>query len=173
MTGGDEPNDIYLQSTYPIVQDTEMVLFKKKTFTTWNGIESLRGKRGVWYQGYIDSVPEDIKQFLQGREVSTRSQALKIVVYERGADYYFDNHHQMMLTIRSTDMALNLDEYQIEALYDSQLYMQFCHSERGRTIRNIFDRGIERLYCSGDLQTIFEKWKRPFPDYTITCSGSQ
>ena len=79
----------------------------------------------------------------------------------------------MMLTIRSTDMAPNLDEYQIEALYDSQLYMQFCNSERGRIIRNIFDRGIERLYCSGNLQIIFEKWNRPLPDYTITRSGSQ
>lgn len=173
MTGGDEPNDIYLYSTYPIIQSEEMVFFKKRSIPSWNGIESLLGKRGVWYRGYTESFPKEVKQNLQGRGVNARSQAVKIVAYERGADYYFDNYHQMMLTLGSTDIALDADEYQIERIYNSQLYMLFRDSTRGQIIRDIFDRGIERLYCLGKLQTIFEKWNRPVPDYTIHCHGSQ
>lgn len=175
MTGTENPNETYLQSTYPIFQSIESVWFKKSIIKEWKGLESLKGRKGVWYQGYLESAPEELIPFLQGRDVRTRIQAVKVVVNERGADYYFDNKDQMMRTIQSADIPLNLDEYQIETVYIGEMNWQFHKSERGEKIRAIFDQGFKELYCSGELLQLYEKWQLQgeFPTDAITCNDEK
>lgn len=175
MTGVMNPNKADLQSTYPTFQSIESVWFKKSIIKEWRGLESLKGLEGVWYRGYLESVSEELKPFLQGRGVTTRIQALKVVVNERKADYYFDNKDQMMRTIQSIDIPLNLDEYQVEIIYIGETFWQFQKSERGEKIREIFDQGFKELYCSGELLQLYEKWQLQgeFPTDVITCNDEK
>jgi hypothetical protein len=53
MTGGIETSAKYHQSKYPIYEYRRVIVFQKGAFT-WNGLESLLGKRGVWVRG-LDS----------------------------------------------------------------------------------------------------------------------
>lgn len=143
------------------------MLFKTHLIPDWKGIESLKGKRGVWYRGY--TWPDDVTPYLQGREVSRREQAVLVVANEHGAEYYFDNEDQLRQTIQKAEVDIDMTIYRIEPVYVTTLYWRFQDSERGRQLRELFDHGLERLYCSGELESIYTRWQQAFPTYQITC----
>ena len=171
MTGGEDPDDQHLQATHPIVEVSQSVLFKRSVIPQWKGLESLKGRRGVWVHGYRSSAPAAITSVLLGREVKSRVQAVLIVANDRGAEYYYDNSYQMMQAIQQAGIPIDLETtYQMEEVHIANLYWRFHDSDRGRQIRDLFDQGIERLYCSGELELIYGKWQSLFPTiYQIKC----
>lgn len=166
FTGADEPQEALLHSMHPIVQNKENVFFHKDNVKNWTGIESLKDKYGVWYLGYLDYQPPYIKKVLTGRGNKSRSAALKMVIFKR-ADYYYDNMDQMKSTIKNVDVPVNMEDYRIENIRNLNLYMLFSKTKRGEAIRQIFDNGIERLFRSGKLKKIFDKWNQDFPAFDI------
>ncbi|MBW8189744.1 transporter substrate-binding domain-containing protein [Neiella marina] len=171
MTGAVVYSSECLLSSYPVIKDIESVLFKPHKIEPWLGVDSLRDKSGVWVRGY--TIPKAFTGILHGRGVETRKQAVLIMARDHGADYYLDNEPQMRQTIASMTIAPDLAQhYQIERLYTVDSYWRFHRSERGENIRRLFDQGIQRLYCSGELDALYQKWQLSdsIPEYQIDCA---
>lgn len=128
-------------------------MFKPQNFPTWNGIESLQGKRVGWLRGYDyeKRLPFEVKKY----EFESVESGLQILEKDR-IDILLDYDY----TIESAAENLNLDLNRftiVEALPDP-LYMGFSKTPRGQQLLEIYDKQIEALYQSGELQKIYQKW---------------
>jgi len=114
----------------------------------------------------MKEMADDIKHRLTGEEVEDRVSALKMVLFNR-ADYYFDNYEQLNDTIKKNDITFDMNDYRIEVIVSINLYMTFSSTERGKKIKDLYDKGIEQLFRTGELEEIYKKWKNEFPELDI------
>lgn len=160
MTGGLEPSDEFYQSKYPIWEKNDLIVFEKDSIT-WEGLESLVGKQGVWVRGYLSYDTETpVKEYAQGVEIETFENTIQFLLDQR-ADYLLteaealENHSKLV-------EGFNLDNYEIINIVSGQLYMSFPKTERGRKIRDIHDAGYEAL-TREEIKGIYSKWDLPAP----------
>lgn len=123
------------------------------------GLESLKGKRGVWVRGYFSN--DDLKpEQISGIEVVDFISALEVLKVDR-ADYFIGGEAAMKnhaLLVEDLDTF----DFEIITLRKGYLYMSFPKTERGAIIRDAYDCGIERLTMQ-ELSAIYEKWGEGFP----------
>ncbi|MCP4456800.1 MAG: transporter substrate-binding domain-containing protein, partial [Cytophagales bacterium] len=138
------------------------VLFKKSTISNWNGINSLKGKSIVSARGsnhirelekYGEKLSSEIKNAYEHR---TPEGALKIVMADR-IDVYISSIELMEVALNAQKKAFNAAEYQIEFLGRQKFYPLFQHTERGKQLAEIFDKGMRQFYQSGHLTTWFKE----------------
>ena len=73
----------------------------------------------------------------------------------------------MPITIKNYKGRLNKADFRREVVFVVNLYMVFSKNERGKKIKEIFDKGIERLYRAGKLEKLYHKYHEPYPDFDI------
>ncbi|MBC7658112.1 MAG: transporter substrate-binding domain-containing protein [Chitinophagaceae bacterium] len=168
FTGGLSPVNSYYLSKQPLVQGFEMI-FTRHGLVKAPLLKNLAHFKGVWVMGYTEGFPRAIRLNLHGSEVASREQALLMVLSGR-ADYYLDNKSQMARTLGGA--AQRLRGYDWCELYASKIYMVFTKNERGRAIRDFYDRAIGVLMSSGALKNIYEKWTIALPDVAWDSSPS-
>ncbi|TRD16128.1 hypothetical protein FEV53_14690 [Palleronia caenipelagi] len=167
MTGGEPPSDLYYQSKTPIVKNVESVLVRRGLVTDWHGVDTLKELRGVSYLGYdvfIDG--ENLINLVSLMGVQDREAAITMVFQGR-ADYFIDNNGQMMEVYERLQGTFDPEEFQIFTLTESLLYMCFPKTERGREIRDLFDRGMKKMYDERreELRAMYRSIGAGFPDH--------
>ena len=95
--------------------------------------------------------------------ITKREQAIKMVASGSRVDFYIDNYYQMKSTIEKMTPTINMNDYRIEDISKSEIFMLFSKTQRGRQIRDIYDQGVERLHKSGELPLIYAKYERDYP----------
>lgn len=170
ITGGEDYSPRYNQSTFPILYSSENILYKKDKWGKWQGVENLNEKLGVWYEGYAVVKQEHLANILKGTDVRSRQLALEILLNgKRDIDYYFDNSEQMLQVMKSAGVSMSDYGLEMREVSQSNLHMVFQKTERGNRLKAIFDAGFERLYCNGDLFTIYSKWQHVMPLLDTEC----
>ncbi|WP_081650498.1 substrate-binding periplasmic protein [Paucidesulfovibrio longus] len=144
------------------------VFFSRVRFPDWKGQQSMLGSTVVWRIGYYDirnfQVPFRVK------EVKSGAAALGMVVLGR-ADFYVDDESFIRDSLSKTTLQFDMSEFRIEPVGSRQYMPVFAISERGAKVMDLYDRGMRRLYESGELQRIFAKWNQPLPHYDFAGEG--
>lgn len=153
-------NNAVLTPKNPINVIPQYVVFKKETMKTWEGIQSLDGKRVLWFRGYDFHKNPHLQGIqLQWEEIDEYAEAWNMLARDR-TDFYLD----VLMDIEKYIEANNVDmePYRLEHLWNETTYMSFADSERSKKLIEIYDQRIIELFQSGELQKIFEKWDYKF-----------
>jgi hypothetical protein len=144
----------------PMYEGEYHALFLTKVFPQWDGTSSMANRRLVWRLGYY--APKDFPVPIEYGETTTGTDALKRVL--RGAaDFYVDDLHLIMETVRSYPAAIDEKDYRIESVGFRQYFPVFSLSERGNELREAFEQGMRMLAEQGKLRPIYDKWGLPMP----------
>ncbi|MBF7144016.1 MULTISPECIES: substrate-binding periplasmic protein [Pseudomonas] len=108
--------------------------------------------RGYEFQRYLPSA----KQY---EEIHRRDGILEMLKRGR-ADYYIDAEQEMDYIQQQAPDPM---AYKMTHLIDLPLYLGFTNSERGRELRDVFDRRMDELVANGQLRAIYKRWKMPYP----------
>lgn len=162
-----------LFSNRAIYHATISVLMNKKHLKNWVGMETIKKTPSL-----IVIPPLIAKGFgINGNVINLkREQCVKMLSIDR-AHYYIDVKSVLEGIVRSfkssykselvgiegqninmSKIKINIDEFQIVELFDHLYHMAFPISKRGRALKTVYDKGIERLYLSGELESIYKKW---------------
>ncbi len=147
-------------SGLPMYEGEFHALFLAGEFPKWDGIASLKNRKLVWRLGYYS--PGDFAVPIRFEETVTGTEALTRVL--RGsADFYIDDLNLIRETIASSPTPIDESLYQIESVGFRQYFPVFAVSERGRKLREIFEKGMIELARQGRLRPIYDKWNLPMP----------
>ncbi|HEK1687208.1 TPA: transporter substrate-binding domain-containing protein [Pseudomonas putida] len=108
--------------------------------------------RGYDYQNYLPNV----KNF---REIQRREGILPMLEHDR-VDFYIDAETEVDYVLHQASKPQDFRRTHIAEL---PLYLAFTHSDQGKALRDLFDQRMEKLVRSGELRSIFERWKQPYP----------
>jgi polar amino acid transport system substrate-binding protein len=155
-----EPADGLELAREPMYEGEYHALFRKDAVPFWEGVSSMANRRVTWRLGYYS--PQDFPVPVQQSETSSGTEALERVV-RGGADFYVDDFNLITESMRAFKAPLDDNDYRIESVGFRQYFPVFSVSERGRSLRRIYEEGMRSLANQGRLAPIYEKWDLPMP----------
>jgi hypothetical protein len=173
ITGGMLKTDSGLYATYPISLNEEGVFFRKNSIHHLEEINDLSDYFGVWYAGFFNDIYNN-NLGLQGMAVNTREQAARLLLMDnRNVDYYFDEKELMFQTFRKIGLISFPKEFKYKKIRTSTLFMKFSNTNKGQKLRQLYDAGIKKLFCTNALKKIYAKWQIDLPPLEINCNFSK
>ena len=164
MTCHDKPVHGLVMAHRPMYANLFFAFFRKAAHPGFSGPEDLEGGKVVVRIGYYDQsnfpVPVRLK------EVKTGPSALGMVVLGR-ADFYVDDANFIQRSLEDTSLDFEPSDFAMEPIGNRSYHPLFSDSPRGRTIMELYDRGMERLARQGALEPIFSRWGHPMPEYDL------
>ena len=136
--------------------DLLTVVYRKDAIPKWEGQASLANTRVSWERGYDFDKHGIINVNVEKNEFSKLSNAMKMLVANR-VDFILDYDAAIKKAVTELNIS---DEVEIvpDAIAGPKYYMIFAETERGRKLAEIWDREMERLHKSGQLQKIYKKY---------------
>ncbi len=144
----------------PMYEGEYHAIFRKSAFPDWDGAASMANRRVAWRLGYYAT--RDFAVPVQPSETYNGVEALERVV-RGGADFYVDDLHLIMESMKAYDANLDENEFRIESVGFRQYFPAFSDSARGQELRQTYEQGMRRLAEQGRLAPIYEKWNLPMP----------
>jgi polar amino acid transport system substrate-binding protein len=169
ITGGLVKDNLGNDSKYPISIDEEGILYRESSIKEIKSIDDLNEYFGTWYAGFFsgDHTKESV---LKGVGLTTRVQALNMLFTEnRSVDYLYDEKNLIFQTLDELGLHALPKGYKYQKMKTSKLFMRFSNSEKGQIIKSDYDKGIEIMFCSGNLIRTYKKWAVSMPKLDITC----
>lgn len=153
---GGIPKDVeystqHIQAKYPIAVTRISAFYHKDTIQDWNGLTSINGKKIVSTHIVGGMIGLKSNEYL---EVATRKQTLSLVLRKR-FDLYIDDEKLLFSTVNNNKEKFNLNDYKIETVLSEGWYLISTNNERGRKIIDLFNKGMEELKESGELNTLY------------------
>ena len=138
---------------YPLANEILFVVFKKEKLNQWQGIESIKGKRVAWINGfhfdrYLD-VPVEKNIF------TARDQILRLLETDQ-IDFFVDTQNELEAALNNKK--LDLTNLTAEILMNIDLYLAFADNAKGSKLRDIFNNRFPKLVESGEIENLFVKW---------------
>lgn len=120
-------------------------------------LANLGGFRLAWMRGY--AFDRYLDHLRQRNELQRRSSALRMLDSRR-IDYFIDARPELeeMLQGKGVDASV----YRITDIASIPLYLGFTNNERGRALAQLFDKRMQVLYHSGELERLFARWNWPY-----------
>lgn len=113
--------------------------------------------RLAWVHGYkYETYLPNVRRFNQIRR---RDGILPMLQHGR-ADFYIDAFTEAQEVL---NQAQDPSIFRLTHLTQLPLYVGFADNEHGRGLRAVFDRRMDSLVKSGELKSIFQHWKQPYP----------
>ncbi len=127
-----------------------LIYLKENSFEGFDNIKGRVGKiRGVEFSDWL---PNNLDmEFL----LNTR-QAIKMLNAKR-IMYYAEDIQDFQLTVHKMKGG-KLDRYKIKVLDSSDLYSPFNGTARGKRLAVMFDKGLYKLFKSGELKAIAKRY---------------
>ncbi|WP_256601889.1 MULTISPECIES: transporter substrate-binding domain-containing protein [unclassified Pseudomonas] len=120
-------------------------------------LRSLASYRLAWVRGYaFDHYLPNVVHF---NEVPRRDHIPTMLEHGR-ADVYIDAKPEIGFILAQTQEPQRFRTTYLTAI---PLYLSFADNDRGRYLRDLFDRRMAQLVRSGQLRPIFARWKQPYP----------
>jgi polar amino acid transport system substrate-binding protein len=120
---------------------------------SWAGEKTLAGKKVAWLREY--NYDKYLAPALSPVIVDKRENAINLLLKNR-IDYYLDAKSDIEATIE--EMGLDRKKFDIRLIKYLNLYVCFADTPKGKSLRTIWDKNMEKLIKSGMLKPIFEKW---------------
>ena len=160
-----------IRSRFPLYVGRTMAVYKKQSIPHWRGIHSLDYTRAVWLKGYNYQLSPQLSAIQFGRwdEAETQERAWFQLDMDQ-YDVYIDTLGDIDAFIVSHHVDGSL--YGKQLLWERTSRIGFAPTPRGRALREIYDREMERLYRSGELEKLHLHWGLPFDDRHWQFSGS-
>lgn len=149
-----------LLAKQPMYENAFYTLYLKERIGNWRGVETLAGKKLVWREGYYSQV--DFPVEIISNPVRSGESALMMVILGR-ADFYVDDMALIKQTFAAAEEDLDLNRFGIKMIGSRKYYPVFSDTERGRKLRDYYQREFKRLYREGALQQIYQRWNFPMP----------
>ena len=144
-----------------LVRDGVMAVYKKVSFSRWDGVHSMDYCRGVGMEGagfgghgVLSGV-----QFSRWRAVGQRRAAWHALNLDL-ADVIIDTQWGVDGFLEANDMDRTL--YGMKLLWEDRMVVGFRETVEGRALKLRFERGMAELVESGELGQLYEKWGRFF-----------
>lgn len=153
---GGIPKDIrksnqHIQAKYPIVVTRISAFYHKDTLSVWDGVNSIKGKKIVSTHIVGKMINLDPTEYF---EVATRKQTINLVLRKR-FDFYIDDEKLLFSTINDYKKSFQPDDYKIDTVLSKGWYLISTNNDRGRKIISIFNKGMETLQKSGELDKLY------------------
>lgn len=162
MTCDDEPHSGLVLGRYPMYASDFYVFFNKNRIGPWKGTESLRNREIVAQPTYYNQsnfpVPVVIK------ELPSAEHCLSMILLNR-SDFYVDDLNFINQALEESTLKFLPGDFAIEKAGARSYHPLFNTTERGQTIKKMYDDGMIRLHREGRLRPIFEKWGHTYPDF--------
>jgi len=156
------PMTEFYRAKYPWAQESMGVLFNPAIIKEWAGVETLKNKTSAIHKE-IAFLP--FVQSLDTHLIKTDSKNKSLLLLEKQrADFFLDIYVNIQNEIR-LNSNMDLLAYTFEPLNIITCHPGFSHSPRGKKLRNLWDKGMEKLHQSGKLKEIYDKWQLEYPDY--------
>lgn len=169
IVGAALPSTRFAIPHYPIINHSELVMYRRHKVEQLHNAESLRGLFGVWPAVHSDALAAQYP-FLDGIAVDSSAEAFSLLVAgNRPVDYYIDTGTRMAATMERSMNRYEPGDFAIRQLVEQPHYILFARTTEGVLLRKLFENGIEKLYCAGTLVEIYEAWSAPMPDISPPC----
>lgn len=152
----------------PMYENHFYALYLHESIGPWKGIQSLKGKRVVWREGYYSGV--DFSVPIDFTEVRSGQSAVKMVVYGR-VDFYVDDLNLIKQSFGNAGETFNPEKFGLVRIGTRKYFPVFADTSRGEMLRNYYENGMERLFKDGTLGQIYKHWDFPMPEFTFNVSG--
>jgi polar amino acid transport system substrate-binding protein len=148
---------------YPLYVDYTTAVFKKSHIKEWKGPQTLKEKNVIWIRGYnFQDIPALIPLAMKWSEIDDYEQAWGMLENDR-IDAYLESLIDLERYIRNNQ--IDMSQYQMEILVAKNAYIKFSNSNKSKKLIEIYDKRIPELMASGELKTMFEKWKVKFEPF--------
>ena len=135
--------------------DLVTVIYKKGKITNWNGQETLRNKIVSWKRGYNMDTHGVITVPIQKHEYDNQKAVLRMLMADR-IDFLLDYQPEIGIAIKELNLSHQLDTLD-QAIKGGNYYVGFSKTPKGKILREIFDKEMEKRYQSGELHIMYER----------------
>lgn len=118
-----------------------------------NGESSLNGKKVAWMRGY--AYDDYLTVSVQSTRVDDRQGGLRMVREDR-IDFFIDAAVDLNYALEESGLDQTLSTSQVLEL---PLYLGFADSERGRQLREIWDRRMPQLLEDGTISRLYREYE--------------
>ncbi|WP_028587442.1 substrate-binding periplasmic protein [Desulfocurvus vexinensis] len=164
MTCHDKPPRGLTLAGVPMYEGKYYVFFNRENIGQWSVPGSLEGRTIAWRIGYYDLT--NLPAPMQHKELKSGVSALGMVILGR-IDFYLDDLNFIEDSIHKNTIPFDMARFRIEPVGARGYFPVLKDTERGRKIRELYERGMEHLYRAGRLQAIFDRWGFPLPAYAF------
>jgi len=120
-------------------------------------VATLGEYRLAWVRGYrYEAYLPNVRRFNQ---IQRRDGILPMLQHGR-ADFYIDALSETQYVLKQ---ARDPSTFRLTHIIDLPLYVGFADTERGRSLRTVYDQRMAVLVKSGVLKPIFQRWNLPYP----------
>ena len=155
-------------ANHPMYENDFFALFLREKVEQWDGNSSLKGKMVVWREGYYSKI--DFSEPVDFTEVRDGDSALKMVISKR-ADFYIDDLDLIKQSFDKADETFNPEKFGLERVGTRKYFPVFTNNPRGEALRIHYEKEMERLYMTGKLQQIYDRWGFQMPNFKFNDSG--
>ncbi len=154
--------DLWIYSEYPMDVDYTVAVFKKSRIKNWLGQKSMKDRNVVWprdynFQNYLDvNVKWD--------EIDYPNQGWLMIESGR-TDFYMDILPSINAYIREHNPDMRV--FTVETVLTINTYPRFFSSEKGKTLRDFYDKKASVLFKNGAIKRLFNKWNIKYPSFII------
>ena len=146
----EEEYAIYPQ--YYFDHDIVTAMYKKKKFPNFDGLKSLRDRDVCWIRGY--EYDEYIDITIKKHERNDRKSILESLKKDR-FDVFLDAKFDMSDAIER--FKFDTSEYAFYEILKFKLYPAFRDDERGKILRDIWDKNFKIILDDGSLKKLYIK----------------
>lgn len=140
-----------------IGKDLISVIYVKGKITQWTGQEQLEGQRVAWQRGYELDKYGVITANTRVVEFNSLKEGLKILSRGR-VDFLIGYQNTARENIRKMGLSDRLTMAP-DVISGLKYYLIFRNNEKGRKLAEIWDKGMERLHSSGELQQLYGRYE--------------
>ena len=149
-----DEEDYALYPKYYFDHDIVIAMYKKKKFPHFNGLKSLKDKDVCWVRGY--DYNEYINIPIKKHERNDRKSILLSLEKDR-FDVFLDAKYDMRDAIER--FKFDTSGYGFSEVLTFKLYPAFRNDERGKRLRNIWDKNFKVILDDGSLKKLYIKHK--------------
>ena len=135
--------------------DVVAALFKKD-LVTWKGESSLKDKHIASIKGY--QISDYISVPFKVHEYRDREEIIKLLNDEK-VDFFVDAQMDIQEELKKAYVPKNT--FKVETVKQLNVYIVFSDNDRGKYLRDMFDRRFRILLSEGEIKRIYEKWNWP------------
>lgn len=130
-------------------------------------LKNLGSYRLAWVRGY--EFQHYLPNVVHFNEVARRDHILSMLDHGR-ADLYIDAKPEVDFILGQSKES---NRFRMTYLTSIPLYLSFADNVRGRFLRDLFDQRMTQLVRSGQLRSIFTRWKQPYPFEATDAPGKR
>ncbi|MDD2464918.1 MAG: transporter substrate-binding domain-containing protein [Desulfobulbus sp.] len=151
--------DYYIKSRAPIGTERLVAIFKKSAFPNWNYPQSLKKQRVAWIFGH--DIDKGLAVPIDYQKITSTAQGWNLLKVGR-IDIFIESYSNALAAGNGLDY-IDLNQYEFKTIAEKSLYMPFAKTKRGQNFKMLFDRRLQELWQSGELDQMYRSWGRELP----------